>query len=456
MKKVLVINPPNKPHTEKSLLIEPIDVLTIASQIKGFGNQVRVIDMDAKRMDPESIKEIVTEYAPSFTVIPFDYHVPLHRPEAIPGINRIAQLVKEAGSRTVIGGKTPKYYPNRFLENGFDVVINSEMEPVLEELLKSDSLDISNLGRVKGISFKDLERTVTTPNDREQLNVDTLLIPDRSLVDLSDYINIRSILSSRGCVSKCGFCATPDFWGKWRARSPNNVVDEIEYLVSDFDASKIMFLDDNATVNPERMKQIAKEIKRRGIVTTLGCLGMASSYNESMIAEMSNAGFRWIHYGGESGSQKVLDGVYKNITPEHVRKAIVGSKNAGLRVRTSWIYDLPGTDKQSVQQTNELILDTEPQEVRIHYLSPRVGTMFHLPTRTGEIPTQYIHHEKPQGVNPHNIDDIVTGVQQLTSELKNRGYVVIRESNDWQDVSQSRDSKFISFCPSRYGIGWER
>lgn len=50
MKKILLINPPNKPYTEKNLLIEPIDVLTIATYIQQEGYQVKVIDMDAKKI----------------------------------------------------------------------------------------------------------------------------------------------------------------------------------------------------------------------------------------------------------------------------------------------------------------------------------------------------------------------------------------------------------------------
>ena len=455
MNKVMVINPPNKPFSERSLLIEPIDVLEIATYLQDQGNEVKVLDMDVKQIPPEGVREYIECFKPGVTVVPFDYHVPLHRGEAITGVNQIAQIARENGSRTVVGGKTSKHYPHIFLENGFDVTINGEMEQILSELSKS-SWTPQDLSRVEGISYLENGSVKRTPDRKTKLVLDKLPITDRRLVDLNDYIDVRSILSSRGCVSRCGFCATPDFWGAWRAKSPQRVVDEIEYLERETGTQKVIFLDDNSTVNKRRMNKIANEIIQRGLQGTYGGLGMVSSYDEEVIKQMHEAGFRWIHYGGESGSQEVLDRMHKKITPDQIRQAIKGSKNAGLRVRTSWIYDLPGTDEDAVKRTNDLILSTEPQEVRLHYLSPRVGTEFSEKSKNG-LPPQYIHSSVPQkGLSECDLEAVVRGVQELTDELQNRGYEVVRDVSEWNRISKIKNPKFVSFCPSRYGLGWER
>jgi len=452
MKKILIINPPNQPFSEKSLLIEPIDLLSVATYISSLGYEVKTVDMDVKRIKPEGIEFILSNFNPEFTIIPFDYHVPLHRSESIPGINKIAQLAKQKGSTTIISGKTPKHYPLIFLKNGFDIVINGPMEFILEELIISGK-KLKSLSEIKGISYLNNEKLVKNP-DINNCNFDMMPIPNRRLVDIDDYIDVRAIWSSRGCNWMCNFCATSDFWGSWNARNSVKVADEIEMLVKDYKARKIIFLDDDATFDKIRMKDISNYLIKRKINVNLGCLSRVTDYNLESISLMEKACFRWIHYGCESGSEKILSSVKKGLNPDLIREAIIGTKNAGLRVRTSWIYDLPGTDKQAIKDTNKLILETEPEEIRIHYLSPRVGTKFHNPNNS--LQSQYIHHDSPQGTVNCDLSEIYSGIANLTEELRKRGYLIIQDMTEWEQVSKLKNPRFISFCPSRYGLGWEK
>ncbi|MDR0607621.1 MAG: radical SAM protein [Candidatus Peribacteria bacterium] len=73
------------------------------------------------------------------------------------------------------------------------------------------------------------------------------------------------MLSSRGCSNKCSFCNVQSFRGKRQAKSPEAVVAEIQYLINTYHTEKILFLDDNATVDKERMKQIAKLLLHNNI-----------------------------------------------------------------------------------------------------------------------------------------------------------------------------------------------
>jgi anaerobic magnesium-protoporphyrin IX monomethyl ester cyclase len=465
--RILFINPPNKPFSERSLLIEPIDLLTAASYMQSLGHDVKAIDMDVKQMPPESIGKILSTFSPELTVIPFDYHIPLHKSESVPGIGEIAKACKESGSIVVTGGKTPKHYPKTFLDSSIDAVINSDLEPVLEQLaelrLQNPKAISEKLSAIPGITYQEDGRLISTPHS-QAFDLNLLPIPDRNLLDLSDYIDVRSIWSSRGCTGGCAFCATPSYWGNWRGIRSSKVVDEIEQLVDEHDAQKILFIDDNATVSLNRMKEISSEIIRRGIDAKFGCLSRASSYDPETMGLMAEAGFRWIHYGGESGSQRVLDQQNKRITVSQIREAIVGTKKQGMRVRTSWIADLPGTDHQALDDTAELILATTPQEVRIHYLVPRVGTIYNPASgdasKNQPIASQYIHSNRSRlELATLDSESIAVHIDQLAAGLQAVGYLKIDRILDWGDVKklekESPDLKFISFCPSRYGLGWE-
>jgi anaerobic magnesium-protoporphyrin IX monomethyl ester cyclase len=316
---------------------------------------------------------------------------------------------------------------------------------------------------VKGISYDHQGTINTTENRTLKIDLDTLKT-ERDFVELSDYIDVRTMLTSRGCVGRCSFCPTTDYWGIWRAKSAGNVVDEIGQLVEQHDAKKILFLDDNATASKERMKSISKEIIDRGIDTRLGCLGTIQAYDKETIEEMHKAGFRWIHYGAESGNDDVLHANGKNITSGQIRKAIVETRDAGLRVRASWIFDLPGTDERALQDTIGLILDTEPEEIRAHFLALRAGTeLYSRRFRGEEVPSQYIHGNRPSedlNSSRHDHNNINDAISTLTSELKNKGYLIINNVSAWRDIDRLRAEdpklRFISFCPSRYGLDWER
>lgn len=111
---------------------------------------------------------------------------------------------------------------------------------------------------------------------------------------------------------------------------------------------------------------------------------------------MHKAGFKWIHFGIESGSQKVLNNNNKNFDIGYAKQVIKEVKEIGFRVRTSFIFDLPTTTKEDMQKTINFILETEPDEIRGHFLALRLGTtIYNKLAKEKEIPTQYIHSDKP-------------------------------------------------------------
>lgn len=458
--RVLVINPPNRPFTESSLLIEPIDVLGIASFIQSLGYVVRMLDMDGKRMAPGDLHGSLIEFKPERIVIVFDYHIPLFTSECVLDVKALIQLIKGYDRIPVIlAGKMAQHYPHLFGPSGVDVIIHYEAELALAELLGLPELEARSLKNISGISYFDSGNLCKNQARRELADLTALPIPDRSLVDLDDYIDVRTILSSRGCQLKCTFCPTPDFWGEWRARTAVQVVDELQLLVQNHAARKILFLDDNATVSARRMREIATELLARHLDVRLGCLGTAVCFDESTARLMYRAGFRWIHYGIESGSQRVLDRIKKGTTVAQMRAAILGTKSCGMRVRTSWIFDIPGSDVEDVDSSIDLILETEPDEVRAHYLSLRSGSELHQQYAQGDFPSQYIHHDLPSTSFSLPREVLLGKMDELSRRLESRGYFVVRDPAQWRDVESFRRKdprlRFLSFCPMRYGMGWE-
>ena len=79
MKKILFINPPNIPFTSKGILIEPIDIIHLATFTKSLGYDVLFLDMDVKKLSPEYLYSYLSNKNFDMSVIVFDYHIPLHK-----------------------------------------------------------------------------------------------------------------------------------------------------------------------------------------------------------------------------------------------------------------------------------------------------------------------------------------------------------------------------------------
>lgn len=460
---ILLINPPNVPFSEQKLLIEPIDIIALSTYLQEVNHNVRFLDMDCKKLNCNDLtKYIENEFMPNVVVVSYDYHIPLHTQKALENISEICKELKKYNIKTIMIGKTVTYNPKTIDIIDFDIGIIGETENTIKEILDKDFDDVKELSKINGIVFKkDDEIVITSPN-KEKYDLDELPIPNRDIVNLKDYIDIRSILTSRGCINKCDFCPTHNYWGSWRGKSAENVVKEIEYLIQKYNTKKIIFLDDNATANRKRMQEISNIIIEKKIKIKLGCLASINTYDKETFELMYKAGFRWIHFGIESGSQKVLKNNNKNFDVDYAKQVIKEVKQIGYRVRTSFIFDLPTTTKEDMNKTIDFILETQPDEIRGHFLTLRLGTtIYNKLSKEKEIPTQYIHSDKPLLENEeYTNSEMLQDIDILIDKLKSKDYKIVRNVKEWEDLEKLRNKdgkiKFLSFCPSKYGIDWEK
>jgi radical SAM superfamily enzyme YgiQ (UPF0313 family) len=436
---VLIINPPNYPFSSASILIEPIDALNIASYIEGNGHNVTLIDMDIERINAVDLETYLTSKY-DYALIVYDYHIPLHTDDSLKGVLEIARILKNEGIVVCICGKIATFKPELFIYK------NSPIDIAIPYSAEDSFLNIVNQNICK-----------QTP---ETFDINKLPLPNYNLVNLDRYIDVRSILSSRGCSNKCSFCHVPNFWGKWQGKKAELVVNEIENLVNNYNSKKIIFLDDNALVSKERMQKICEGIISRNIDVALGCLGSIAFFDKDLMELMFKAGFRWIHYGAESGSNKLLKQSGKNQSIEKITSVIQKTKEIGFRVRTSWILDLPNSTTEDFKQTLSAIENISSDEIRLHYLSLRLGTDIYNKNNSNDF-SQYIHSAEPSGVLTDIDKGFITGkINDLIGRLEAKNYHFIRESEDISKLSyeelNNRNTKVISLCPLRYGIGWTK
>ncbi len=442
---ILVVNPPNKPYTNKTILAEPIDVLQISSIIEKYYS-VKVIDMDVNQMS-NNLNEYLKEE--NIVIFVYDYQLPLHTSETI---ENIFEIIKNTNKNTkfIIIGKTSSYYYEKFINNGIDIVINGIADKTIIDVINC-LINKTDLEEIPNIYFKKEEKIIITKKEKILNLYENLDYPKREFLDLTKYMDTRTMITSRGCIGKCSFCTTPSFFGKWNAKTPNEVVDEIEYLINNYQTKKIIFLDDNMTVSKTRIIDICNEIEKRNIKCLFGCLSSISCFDKELFKKMYSVGFRWVHFGIETASTKLLKEMNKPMNIEYIKEVISYVKDLGFRVRTSIILDYPTSTKEDIIKTKKLLSELEPHEIRLHYLAYRVGTKVFEKNKNIKNKTQYIHSNKPNIEN----NNLTKEIDLLIEELENKNYHLIYEETDWNKFNNlDKNTKIAAFTPIKYGMCW--
>lgn len=442
---ILVVNPVNKPYTNKSILAEPIDVLQIATIIQEKYPNVRVIDMDGERLENNLNPYLEEE---NIVVFVYDYQLPLHTSLAIENIREVISSCKRK-TKFIMIGKSSMYFYQKFLEMGIDVIIKGIVDktivPVIDSLISGVGMeDISNL------IYKKEGNIHFTKSCEVGAKIGELPIPKREFVDITNYMDTRTMITSRGCIGRCSFCTSPTFFKRWDARSAEDVVAEIEMLIGEYDTKKIMFLDDNMTVSKRRVYEICDLIEKRKIKCLFGCLASIPTYDKKLFKRMYEIGFRWVHFGLESGSKRILKKMNKILDCDITKKIISEVKEMGYRVRTSFILDYPTTTIDDLLKTKNLILELQPHEVRLHYLAYRVGTKVYEESDKKE-GSQYIHSNQTDslGIDEKNV------IEELLKNLEKSGYVIVRDEVDFNVYNdKDKNIKIVAFTPIKYGMCW--
>ena len=373
--KISLVNPPPLKGVYRHQLYLPIGLAYLAAVLEEDGHDVTVIDCPAQMIDLKQLKKKLASFQPKLIGI-------TSMTPTIQSAFLSAQTAKEAcpDAMVVIGGPHATFMDEQVLaeEQTIDVVVRGEGEETLLELTQN----ISNpqaLKNIEGITFRNKGQTVRTANRPPIQNLDELPHPAYKYFSLENYRlygrKMLPIMTSRGCPSQCSFCTTARMFGKaFRARSPKNIVDEMEWLRDVHGADAFSFYDDTFTLNKKRAVAICEEIKNRKIGLPWDCQTRVSKVSEDLLATMRDANCQQVFFGVESGCQTILDAVNKGTTVEQNKKAIKMAKDAGLFVAISVIIGYPGETRDMLMQTIDLVKKAEPDDVYICVATPYPGT----------------------------------------------------------------------------------
>lgn len=255
MVSVVLVNPPQRPglgtFSEMGLIAPPMGLAYIAAVLEQYGCSVGIIDSPAQGITFSGLREALGSVNPD--VVGVTASTATFR-EAV-GVSLIADEVCPEAS-VVIGGPHVSFTPEKTLRESpsIDIVCVGEGEGTFLKLIQAleEGGDLSN---VKGIAYRERkgEGCVVKRNPPRPLieDLDSLPFPARHLLPMDRYramgrrVTPGTVLTSRGCPFGCIFCSTSKlFGGRFRGRSPGNVVREVELLYNRYKTRDVEFLDD--------------------------------------------------------------------------------------------------------------------------------------------------------------------------------------------------------------------
>ncbi len=393
MTRVLLINPPDKAESSTALRLKlpPLGLLYIAAYLEKHGFPVEVLDANLYDYTCERAAFEASKKSPDIVGV-------TATTVTLKSALNIIRAVRRAmpGVVTMIGGPHVTYMPSETLAEcpELDIVVIGEGEETALELARSlEGLShvtgrgglrefIGRISKVRGIAYRDPNSLVryTPPRPLIQ-DLDSIPFPARHLVPFEKYVvwdrreSAGMIMTSRGCPFACNYCISSRMAGtKFRGRSAKNVVDEVQLLHERYGLKGIEFIDDLFMMSHKRAKEIASEIKARGLDILWSASSRVNTINEELIRELKKSGLSSLYFGVESGSQRVLDLMNKRITLEQVMDAFKAARNNKIFTIGSFMFGYPGETLDEMNQTIKFSKELKPDIAQFTILTPYPGT----------------------------------------------------------------------------------
>lgn len=365
--KILFVNQPvsmEKRYGGQSKLgnvTPPLTLCHLGALTLKHGYRTAILDAAARRLTMEETIERIRAEDPDCLGL---YATTVSIDEAA----QLASLAKQAlpGLKVIIGGVHFTFRPKETMRAYpiFDLGVVGEGDVTLPDLL--GALDAcSPLEDVRGIIFRSGDDLIRT-GDRPSLEcLDTLPMPAFHLLENFPQLYrppffgfstlpVATVITSRGCLSKCRFCNSGIFGhGKQRTNSPKYVVELMRLLEVRHDVRQLLFYDDNFGTYREHVAELCERIIEAGLRMTWSCNTRVTDVAPELLALMREAGCWQISFGIESGSQRVLNFMRKGTSLPLIRTVLRWTREAGIRTNGYFLFGFPTETEEEMHQSIE-------------------------------------------------------------------------------------------------------
>lgn len=406
--KVLFINPDwdgivSKKGSRFNRKWPPLCLLNCASLLEKEGVEAEIIDLRAQKMPVQQVIEKTGGADKVFvTSSPIDrWQCPNIELKAF--FELLGPIRKD---RLYIMGAHGTMFPGKMLaETGAKAVIKGEPELTVLDLCRTDDISgVSGIAYIRG-------GQVIHAKDRPLLNMNSLPVPAYHLIDISKYEyellggRLALLETSRGCPFSCSYCYQGMYgWTRLRRKTAENVTGEIDYVVRAVGARSLYFIDLEFTLDRDFTGRICDHIIASGYDIRWCCQTRADTVDMELLRKMRQAGCSLIHFGVETGSQRVMDSINKKIKLSQIEDGVSMAAQAGLETACFFMFGFPGETSADMEATIKFALRLNPAYASFHIAAPYPGTgLYGLQPAEGAFPEAY--------TQDHPIGDLRAAVQ---------------------------------------------
>lgn len=277
---------------------------------------------------------------------------------------QIIRQIKECNKNSfiVVGGNfftnTHMDVMTRFKE--VDVVVRSEGEITFYELVNALQRNM-NLGNIQGITYRNNNEIIENKRREPEKNIEKFALKYDQLPEIHRFRegiimrnyeteNYRSypVYIGRGCSGKCTFCEYNQF--SYRVRKIPLILQEIEYLIKNYDAKYFTFADPSFCERKNFVREFCEALIGKFPDIKWSCEARADTPNDVLLL-MAKAGCINIDFGLESGSEKILKAINKNIDLNKTFEFVKACYSLGIRTHMFLMVSLPEETEEDAMQT---------------------------------------------------------------------------------------------------------
>lgn len=327
-----------------------------------------LVDANADRLSIEETKIRIAGINPEIvliTALSAEYHKAYHT---------LARIAKEINPscKVVMGGVYPTVLAEDVIKDtNVDYAMIGYAEDRLDKLVTYILRNqLEEISKFPGLAYRENSQEILHPIDSYIGDVEEMVKPDYSLVDLEKYISYQNVncanftvssnkrnatvITSYGCPNNCLFCATRTISGRKTAfRRPVDVLEEIDFLVEKYHINCITFVDDCILTDRKRAEAIFQGIIDRKYNLELRVTTLAAWHlDEDILKLMKRAGFSRIGIAIESGCERVLHQIIrKPLKLEIIPPLVKLFKKYDILMTADFIIGIPGETWEDIRET---------------------------------------------------------------------------------------------------------
>ncbi|MBN1297361.1 radical SAM protein [bacterium] len=355
----------------------PLSLLNIAAMLQREGIHADVVDAGVERLSADRVAKIAEGYTRVFITSASLDRWQCPNLNIDPFVKTVFHL-KKVCSSIYLMGTHGSVRPREILDKtGVMAVIRNEPEETVVEICRGVPLE-----SISGLTFLRGDDVVITP-DRPLMDLTQLPIPAYDRIDLSRYhyevLGDRFALleASRGCPFDCIFCVKSMYGKGFRIKNTDQFIREVDAIIDHAGARTAYFIDLEFTVNRPLAEAVSRHLIARGTPLNWCVQTRADSVDLPLMKLMRQAGCRIVHFGVESGSERIRRTLNKGITFEQVEKGLRAAREAGMQTVCFFMFGLPGETVEDMEQTIRFARKLNPTFASFHIALPYPGTEFY-------------------------------------------------------------------------------